>query len=32
LKRITVYLELIKEQIEALPTIPVRRRYNYLKG
>jgi hypothetical protein len=28
----TVYLKLIKEQIEALPTIPVRRRYNYLEG
>jgi sporulation protein YlmC with PRC-barrel domain len=28
----TVHLKLTKEQVEALPTIPVRRRYNYLKG
>ena len=28
----TVYLKLTKEQIGALPMIPVRRRYNYLKG
>ena len=28
----TVHLKLTKAQIEALPTIPLRRRYNYLKG
>jgi sporulation protein YlmC with PRC-barrel domain len=27
----TVHLKLTKEQIEALPTIPLRRRYNYLR-
>ena len=28
----TVHLKLTKKQIEALPTIPLRRRYNYIKG
>ena len=28
----TLYLKLTRGQVEALPTIPVRRRYNYLEG